>query len=85
MLLDIIIDSDSITRLVTEIFKGLIIGTIGFIFFSFVCVSVRMVIDGRRSLYHFLIQLFMLAGGVTLLIFVVDLCFGINLIDYLLK
>ncbi len=85
MLLDIVIDSNSISWLFTKIFKGLIIGTIGFIFFIFLFLSAQRIINGKEKLYHFVIKLFILAGGFTLLFFVVDLCFGFDLINYLLE
>ncbi|MCH4519566.1 hypothetical protein [Staphylococcus haemolyticus] len=85
MLLNIVIDSNSISWLLTKIFKGLIIGTMGFIFFTFLFLSAQRIINGKEKLYHFMIKLFMLAGGVTLLFFVVDLCFGFDLINYLFE
>lgn len=86
ILLDIVIDSDSIIRLGTKIFKGLIMVVILISVMDAFFISTKHFMQGNKDQgYQFLSIGFMLIGSLALLFCIVYFGYGINLLDYLYK
>ncbi|HDH5646208.1 hypothetical protein ACVTLO_00035 [Staphylococcus aureus] len=86
MLLDIVIDSDSIIWLFNEIVKGVVIGLIGSLILTNVFISAHLIVKGNKIRgFQLLMQGVIAAGLFILLIFLVDFSFGFNLFNYLIS
>lgn len=84
MLIYIVIDSDSIVGLGTQIFKGLIIAILLFAVIDALYISVMKFIQGNKDKgYQYLFIFFKLVGSYALLFSVVYFGFGINLLEFL--
>lgn len=84
MLMGIVIDSDSIVGLGTQIFKGLIIAILLFAVIDALYISVMKFIQGNKDKgYQYLFIFFKLVGSYALLLCVVYFGFDINLLEFL--
>lgn len=85
MVMDIIIDSDSISWLFIQIIKYLIFSIILVTIISSLCLSTIRYAQGDKQIAkHYLFTFFMLIGACTLLSCIIYFGFGINLLRYFL-
>lgn len=86
MIMDIVIDSDSIIWLFTQIIKYLIFSIILVIIIASLLLSTIRYMEGEKQLaYQYLITFFMLIGSCTLLFYIIYFGLGINLLKVLLE